>query len=109
MASRFETFSKGEIFVINEAVLQTNTQKTMNFGLSVFTGRQRIIFMLNLQINRKNVLDKIPEMLVLKLQTKFLLSDVFNLRKVTFFHFCPTDVVNTKTTIPLRVDEQCQI
>ena len=37
---------------------------------------------------------------------KFLLSDVFNLQKVTFFHFYPTDLVNTKTTIPLRVDEQ---
>ena len=59
----------------------------MNFGLSVFSGRQRIIFMLNLQTNHKNALDEIPEMLVLKLQTKFLLSDVFNLQKVTFFIF----------------------
>ena len=75
MASRFETFSKGEICAINEAVLQTNTKKATNFGLPVFTGRQRIIFMLNLQTNRKNALDKIPE------------SDVFNLQKVTFFIF----------------------
>ena len=85
MASHFETFLKGEICVINEAVLQRNTKKATNFGLSVFTGRQRI--MLNLQANCKNALDKIPEMLVLKLQTKFLLSDAFNLQKVTFFIF----------------------
>ena len=85
MASHFETFLKDEICVTNEAVLQRNTKKATNFGLSVFTGRQRI--MLNLQTNRKNALDKIPEMLVLKLQTKFLLSDAFNLQKVTFFIF----------------------
>ena len=85
MASHFKTFLKDEICVTNEAVLQRNTKKATNFGLSVFTGRQRI--MLNLQTNRKNALDKIPEMLVLKLQTKFLLSDAFNLQKVTFFIF----------------------
>ena len=85
MASHFKTFLKDEICVIIEAVLQRNTKKATNFGLSVFTGRQRI--MLNLQTNRKNALDKIPEMLVLKLQTKFLLSDAFNLQKVTFFIF----------------------
>ena len=39
MASRFETFSKGEICAINEAVVQTNTKKVTNFGLAVFTGR----------------------------------------------------------------------
>ena len=27
-------------------------------------------------------------------------------QKVTFFHLYPTDLVNTKTTIPLRVGEQ---
>ena len=64
MASHFKTFSEDEICAVNEAVLQTNTKKAMNFGLSVFSGRQRIIFMLNLQTNHKNALDKIPEMLV---------------------------------------------
>ena len=39
MASRFETFSEDEICAINEAVVQTNTKKATNFGLSVFTGR----------------------------------------------------------------------
>ena len=57
--------------------------------------------MLNLQQNRKNALDKIPKMFVNCEQ-----SDVFNLQKVTFFQFYPTDLVNTKTTIPLRVGEQ---
>ena len=58
--------------------------------------------MLNLQQNRKNALnDKIPKMFVNCKQ-----SDVFNLQKVTFFPFYPTDLVNTKTTIPLRVGEQ---
>ena len=52
MASRFETFSKD----------QTNTKKATNFGLSVFTGKEKIIFMLNLQQNRKSAFDKILEM-----------------------------------------------
>ena len=46
--------------------------------------------MLSLRQNRKNALDKVPT----------LLSDAFNLQKMTnFFHFYPTDLVlNTKTT-----------
>ena len=60
--------------------------------------------MLNLQQKSKNALDKIPETFVKKI--KFLLSDVFNLQKDTFLHFYPTDLVNTKTTILLRVGEQ---
>ena len=64
MASRFETFSKDEIWALNEVVVQTTTKKATNFGLSVLTGRQRILFMLNSQQNRKNALDKIPEMFV---------------------------------------------
>ena len=63
MASRFEKFLEEmeflEIWAINEAVGQTNTKKATNFSLSVFTGRQKIIFLLNLQQNRKNALDKI--------------------------------------------------
>ena len=39
MAPRFETFSEDEIWPINETVVQTNTKKATNFGLSVFTGR----------------------------------------------------------------------
>ena len=35
MASRFETFSEDEICVINEVVVQENTKKATNFGLSV--------------------------------------------------------------------------
>ena len=64
MASRFETFSEDEIWAINEAVMQTNTKKATNFGLSVFTGRYKIIFVPNLPQNCKNALDKIPEMFV---------------------------------------------
>ena len=63
MASRLETFSKDEIWAINELVVQTNTKKATNFGWSVFTGRQKIIFMLNLQQNRKNALDANPKCL----------------------------------------------
>ena len=37
MAPRFETFSEDEICAINVAVIQTNTKKATNFGLSVFT------------------------------------------------------------------------
>ena len=59
--------------------------------------------MLNLQQNRKNAVDKIPQN-VCKLYTKFLLSDTFNLQNVY-----PTDLVNTKTTIPLRVGEQREL
>ena len=39
MASLFEKFSEAEIWAINEAVVQTNTKKSTNFTLSVFTGR----------------------------------------------------------------------
>ena len=39
MVSRFETFSKGKIGVIIEAVVLTNNKKVTNFGFSVFTGR----------------------------------------------------------------------
>ena len=40
MASRFETFSKDEIWALNEAVVQTTAKEAMNFGLSVLTGRR---------------------------------------------------------------------
>ena len=58
MASRFETFSEDEICATNEVVIQTNTKKATNFGLSVFSGRQKIIFMLNLEQNHKTHLTK---------------------------------------------------
>ena len=61
MSSLFETFLEDESFAINEGVVQTNTKKATNFGLSVFTGRYKIIFNLNLQ---QFALNKIPEMLV---------------------------------------------
>ena len=63
MASQFKTFSEDKIWAINEAVIKTDTKKMTKFGLSVFTGRQKIIFMLNLQLT-KNALDKILEMFV---------------------------------------------
>ena len=62
---------------------------------------KKIIFLLNFQQNRKNPLNKIPEMFVNCKQ-----SNVFSLQKSYFFHFYPTDLVNTKTTIPLMVGEQ---
>ena len=37
MASRLQTFSKDEILAVNEAVVETNTKKATNSGLSVFT------------------------------------------------------------------------
>ena len=40
MASRYKTFSEDGIqWAINGAVVQRNTTKVTNFGLSVFTGR----------------------------------------------------------------------
>ena len=63
--------------------------------------------MLNLQQNRKMYLTN-PRNLC-KLLTKFLPSDVFNFKKLLFFQFYPADLVNTKTTIPLRVGEQRKI
>ena len=39
MESHFKTFSEDEICAINEAVVQTNTKKVTNFGLSVFTAK----------------------------------------------------------------------
>ena len=55
----------------NEEVVQTNTKKATNFSLSVFTGSEKIIFLLNLQQSRKNALDKIPKMIVNCKQTSF--------------------------------------
>ena len=53
MASRFETvFGRRNLSEINEAFVQTNTKKVTKFGLSVFTGRKKIIFRLNLHQNR---------------------------------------------------------
>ena len=56
--------------------------------------------MLNLQQLRENAFEEIPEMFVNCKQ-----SYVFCYKKL-FFHFYPTDLVNTKTTIPLWVGEQ---
>ena len=61
MVSRFETFSEGEVCAINEEVVHSNTKmprRRLNFGLSVFTGGKKIIFILNLQKNRKMHLRK---------------------------------------------------
>ena len=63
--------------------------------------------MLNLQQNRK--MNSTNPRNVCKLFTKFLPSDVFNLKKLLFFSFIEADLVNTETTIPLRVGEQRKI
>ena len=39
MASLFETVSKDEILVLNEAAAPTNTKQETKFGLLAFTGR----------------------------------------------------------------------
>ena len=39
MESHFETFLEDKICAINEEVVQTNTKKVTNFGLSVFNVR----------------------------------------------------------------------
>ena len=80
IASTFKTFSEDETWAINEAVVQTNTTKGTTFGLSVFTGRWKIIFMRNLQRNRKNALYNAPRN-VCKLLKNSLLRDVFNSQK----------------------------
>ena len=49
---------------MNDVAIQTNTKKATNFGLLLFTGRQKIILMLNLQQNRKNALGKMLEIFV---------------------------------------------
>ena len=53
MASRFPIVSKDELLAVNEAAAPTNTKKETKFGLSVFTGRKKKIFLLNLQQNHK--------------------------------------------------------
>ena len=61
--------------------------------------------MLNLQQNSKNALDKIPKMFLNFKRISYKVT-FFNLQKVICFHFYPTDLVNTKTTTPVRVGEQ---
>ena len=53
MASRFATVSKDEILAVTEVAVPKNTKKETKFGLSLFTGRWKKIFSLNLQQNRK--------------------------------------------------------
>ena len=53
MTSPFTTVSKDEIFAVNEAAIQTNTKEEAKFGLFVFTGRQKKVFVLTLQENYK--------------------------------------------------------
>ena len=48
MAHRFAKVSLEEIVAINEAAVPENTKKATKFGLSVFTGRKKMIFFLNL-------------------------------------------------------------
>ena len=64
-----------------------------------------MIFMLKLQQNYKNALGNIPEMFVNCEQSSYKV--MFLIYKKLLFSFYPTDLVNTKTTIPLRVGEQC--
>ena len=85
MACRLETFLEDEICVINEAVVQTNTKKARNLASRCSLVRQKIIFMLNLQQNRK--MNSTNPRNVCKLLTKFLPSDVFNFKKLLFFSF----------------------
>ena len=56
--------------------------------------------MLNLQQNRKNALDKILEIFVNCKQSTHQVTFLFTNEKSYFFQFYPTDLVNTKTTIP---------
>ena len=74
-----------EIWVISEAVVPTNTKKVTYFGLSVSNGRLKIIFMLNLQRNCKNALDKIPEMFVLVNEKSYFIYKSY--KKLLYFIF----------------------
>ena len=59
---------------------------------------------LYLQQNRKHTLDKIPEMFLNCEQNSYQVT--FLIYKKLLFSIYPTDLVNSKTTIPLRVCEQ---
>ena len=53
MASRLATVSKDKILAVNEAAVPTNTKKETKFGLSVFTGGWKKIFLTELAKNHK--------------------------------------------------------
>ena len=91
MASRLATVSKDKILAVNEAAVPTNTKKETKFGLSVFTGGWKKIFLTDFATIHKKWS---PKHCQLK-RKQTLLNNVFN--------FYPTDLVNTKTTISLRV------
>ena len=84
MACRLETFPEDEICAINEAVVQTNIKRgNWLLGGHSWLGRKLYsYFMLNLQQNRKNAFDQIPEKFV-----NCKKSYVFSLQKVIFFIF----------------------
>ena len=44
MASHFKAFSEDGILVINEAIMQRNTRKGTNLGLSVFIVNKDILY-----------------------------------------------------------------
>ena len=52
MATRFATVSRDKL-AVNEAAASANTKKETKFGMSVFTGRWKKIFLLKLQQNHK--------------------------------------------------------
>ena len=60
MASRLATVSKDKILAVNEAAVPTNTKKETKFGLSVFTGGWKKIFLTDFATNKKKM---IPETL----------------------------------------------
>ena len=64
MASRFETFSKNDIWAINEAVVQAKNQESQELWLVSVNWWVENGFMRNLQQKRKTAFDKIPGMFV---------------------------------------------
>ena len=98
MASPFTTFSKDKLLAVNGAATLTNTKKETKFGLSVLAGEKKKIFLLNLQQNHKKMIST-----TLSIETYTNSNCRLLFTKKFLFDFYPTDLVNTKTTIPLRV------
>ena len=105
MGSRFATVSKDTILAVMKQLTQQIPRERQNLACRAVYRSVEKTFSLNLQQNHKKQSPKDWQLKREKTLTKRHLLSTKN----SCFDFYPTDLVNTKTTIPLRVGSQRQI
>ena len=93
------SFSKDEIWAINEAVVETNTKKATIFGCQfLLVGKKWFSCWICNTIVKMHLTCKIPEMLLNCKQSSYYAT--FLITKKYIFYSYPTDTANTKTISP---------